>query len=105
MAKLNLTYVGIHNEDIIQFMKENNMDTSYLEDCIDNDIEFFGKLWDNYDIAFDRDTIDEIKQDIYSSADYEKGTVKYNFVLDKIIRECHSHEKNGHSIKQIKVWG
>ena len=54
MAKLNLTYVGIHNEDIIQFMKENNMDTSYLEDCIDNDIEFFGKLWDNYDIAFDR---------------------------------------------------
>lgn len=105
MAKLNLTYIGVHNEDIIRHMKENDMDTSYLEDCVNDDKEFFSRLWDNYDLVFDRDAMDELRQDIHSSSSYEKGSVKYNFVLEKIIKEFHSHEKNGHSIKQIKVWG
>lgn len=105
MAKLNLSYLGFYNKDILKYMQENEMDTTYLENCVENDKEFFSKLWDNYDLCFDRDHMDEIQQDIYSSKSYEKGSIQYEFVLNKIINEFHSFNKNGHNIKQIRVWG
>ena len=103
--KINLTTLGIKNIDILNSVSSNTDLALILNQYLDDDRKFFAILWDHYDICFDRDDGDYIKQDIYSNEAYVKDSVEYNYVLDKIIKEYHSYNKNGRNLKNIKVWG
>lgn len=58
-----------------------------LENIKDQDREFWMKLWDRFDISWlifsDIARVDVIVK--HSSDDYEKGGIKYNFVLENVI--------------------
>ena len=98
--KINLSHIGINNEDILSQIAQENKDLMVVMlQYINEDKKFFSLLWDSYDICFDRDSKDYIKQDIYSNDTYVKDSVEYNYVLEKIIREYHSYNKNGNNAK------
>jgi len=106
-TKIELAYMGVHNEDLLHKIEEiNPLFAEEIKPYIDNDKEFFGRIWDMYDLAFAiNDEQSQISQDIYSSDDYKKGSTFYNFVLEKIINEFHAYNKNGHNLKNSRVWG
>ena len=106
-SKIELANLGVHNEDLLHRIEDIN--PSFAEEIkplVNNDKEFFGKIWDMYDLAFVIiDEQSQIPMEVYSSDDYEKGTPFYDFVLSKIIRDFHAYNKNGHNLKNCKVWG
>lgn len=104
--KINLSHIGYKNADIISHLEPSNKElTLILSQYIDDDKKFFSILWGAYDICFDRNDNDYIKQDIYSNESYVRESAEYNYVLNLIIKDYHAYNKNGNNLRQIKVWG
>lgn len=102
--RLNLTNTGTSNEAIVDFI-ENTLDdveiANSVKQYIDDDKKFFEELFDHYDISFDVDDEMSINdKDIYSVDGLEKGSFKYDYVVNYVMNIAKKFTKNGHTPKR-----
>lgn len=102
--KLNLTHTGVSNESIIGFIEytlELKDIADKLKPYINDDRKFYEELFDNFDIVFDIDDEQStVDKDIYTVDGLEKGSFKYNFIVDYVMKLSQKFTKNGHTPKR-----